>query len=70
MFPQRWIAAAAVILPEAFTEDNKLLNTTMKVVRAKVEEHFAQEIAFLYTPEAKEFMNQRNINNLRQMLTR
>ena len=69
MFPQRWIAAAAVILPEAFTEENKLLNTTMKVVRAKVEEHFAQEIAFLYTPEAKEFINQRNINNLRQILT-
>jgi long-chain acyl-CoA synthetase len=70
MFPQRWIAATSVILPEAFTEDNKLLNTTMKVVRGKVEEHFAQEIAFLYTPEAKEFINQRNINNLRQILTR
>ncbi|PZX15006.1 long-chain acyl-CoA synthetase [Breznakibacter xylanolyticus] len=68
MFPQRWVATASAVLPEAFTEENKLLNTTMKVVRAKVEAHFADEIAYLYTPAGKEFVNDRNVMNLRRFL--
>jgi len=68
MFPQRWLPATVVILPEAFTEDNKLLNSTMKVVRNKIEDHFKDEITFLYTPESKKPVNHRNISNLRTYL--
>lgn len=67
-FPQRWLPSTIVVLDETFTEKNKLLNSTMKVVRPKVEEHFSDEIDYLYTPEAKNFMSERNIINLRTFI--
>lgn len=70
MFPQRWLPTAIAILPEAFSEENKLINTTMKVVRSKVEEYFRQELDFLYTADGKEITNGNNISNLRVFLTR
>lgn len=70
LFPQRWLPAAMGIVPEAFTEENKLINTTMKVVRSKVEEYFSQELEFLYTPEGKDIANANNVTNLRTFLSR
>jgi long-chain acyl-CoA synthetase len=68
LFPQRWLPAAVVITTEAFTEHNKLLNSTMKVVRGKVEDHFKQDIEFLYTPTGKIFLNERNKENLKTFM--
>lgn len=68
-FPSRWLPSTLVILKESFTEKNKLLNSTMKVVRPKVEEYFSAEIDYLYTPEAKNFLSETNIRNLRIYLT-
>ncbi len=39
-FPDRWLPGAIAIVDEAFTEQNGLVNSTMKVLRAKVEELF------------------------------
>ena len=67
MFPQRWLPAAIGVLPEGFTEDNHLMNSTLKMVRPKVVEHYKDLMVYLYTPEAKDICNQRNmevINNL------
>ncbi len=61
MFPERWLPATIAVLPEAFTEQNHLLNSTMKIVRGKINEYFADELAFLYTPEAKNIVNERNL---------
>ncbi|WP_299584546.1 AMP-binding protein [uncultured Sunxiuqinia sp.] len=66
MFPQRWLPATVVILPEAFSEKNHLLNSLMKMVRGKIYEYFADELDFLYTPEAKNMINPRNLNAIRQ----
>jgi len=60
MFPQRWIPTAVGILPEAFTEENKLVNSTMKVVRDKVVSYFKDYVDYLYTPEGKTFLNDKN----------
>lgn len=65
-FPQRWLPATVVILPEAFTEKNHLLNSLMKIVRGKINEYFAEELEFLYTPEAKNMINDRNIAAIRK----
>ena len=59
-FPERWLPAAIGILPEAFTEQNQLLNSTMKMVRGKIEERYKDFIAFLYTPAGKNTKNDRN----------
>lgn len=69
MFPQRWIPANIGVLPEAFTLENRLLNATGKVVRPKVEEHYADLYDYLYTPESKKVINPRNIASLKQMLS-
>ena len=61
MFPEQWLPKATVVLDEAFTEQNHLVNSTMKIVRGKVEEYFADRIAYAYTPEGKELMNEKNI---------
>ena len=65
-FPERWLPASILILPEAFTEQNHMLNSTMKMVRGKITEHFHNEIDFLYTPEAKNINNQMNIAALKK----
>ena len=64
-FPERWLPATIAVLPEAFTEQNHLLNSTMKMVRGKITERFKEELEFLYTPEAKNIVNDRNLEALR-----
>lgn len=68
MFPERWLPAAVVVLPEAFTEQNKMLNSTMKMVRGKVCERFAHELDFAYRAEAKNMDNALNRANLKQWM--
>lgn len=64
MHPDRWLPATMAILPEPFTEQNKMLNSTMKMVRPKVTEHYTDLINYLLTPEGKEITNQHNINTI------
>ncbi|NOU59155.1 AMP-dependent synthetase/ligase [Marinifilum caeruleilacunae] len=67
MFPHRWLPTAVAILPEGFTEENKLLNSTMKVVRDKVIAYFKDYVDFLYSPEGKNFFNQKNQQSIEKM---
>lgn len=64
MFPERWLPATFAILPEAFTEQNGMVNSTMKVVRGKVEKAYANRIDALYTSEGKDPLNRENIQSL------
>lgn len=68
MFPSRWLPSTLVVLPEGFSEKNKLINSTMKIVRSKVESHFSHEIDYLYIPQAKNFISDHNIENLKNFL--
>lgn len=60
LFPDRWLPAAFAILPEPFTEQNGMVNSTMKIVRGKVEKAYASRIDHLYTPEGKNPLNEEN----------
>lgn len=64
MFPHRWLPSTFAVLPEPFTEQNGMINSTMKVVRGKVEKAYADRIEHMYTPEGKNIFNQKNINSL------
>lgn len=64
MFPERWLPASLQVLPEAFTEQNGLVNSTMKIVRGKVEKYFEDRIEYAYTPEGKQLLNEKNLNSL------
>lgn len=61
LFPEMWLPKAIAVLPEAFTEQNHMVNSTMKIVRGKVEEHYADRIEYAYTPEGKELINEKNM---------
>ncbi|MDD4108540.1 MAG: AMP-binding protein, partial [Prolixibacteraceae bacterium] len=60
MFPDRWIPATFVIVPESFNQENGLLNTTMKTVRGKICKYFNKEFDFLFTPAARNIDNEIN----------
>ena len=64
MFPEQWLPKAIAVLPEPFTEQNHMVNSTMKIVRGKVEEFYEDRIEYAYTAEGKELMNEKNIASL------
>ena len=66
-FPDRWLPGAIAIVDEAFTEQNGLVNSTMKVVRGKVEEYFADRIEDLYTGEGKRPSSAKNIASIKKL---
>lgn len=63
-FPERWLPAAICVLPEPFTEANHMVNSTMKVVRGKVEKAYEDRMAFAYTVEGKNIVNKMNLDSL------
>ena len=67
-FPERWLPAGLAIVDEAFTEQNGLVNSTMKVVRGKVEEHFRPRLEYLYTAEGKALRNPENLASLKKIV--
>ena len=64
IFPERWLPAAVAVIGEPFSEQNGLVNSTMKIKRGKVEERYASRIESLYSPGAKSIENQENIDAL------
>ena len=63
-FPERWLPAAVCVLPEPWTEQNHFLNSSMKVVRGRVEEAYKAHMDFAYTPEGKNIINDMNLASL------
>ena len=63
-FPERWLPAAVCVLPEPWTEQNHFLNSSMKVVRGRVEEAYKENMAYAYTPEGKNIINEMNLASL------
>ncbi len=64
LFPDRWLPATFAILPEPLTEQNGMVNSTMKIIRGKVEKHYRERIEYMYTPEGKNPVNQLNKQSL------
>jgi len=67
-FPERWLPTTFCIATEPFTEENKMINSTLKMVRNKITEAYKTNIEYMYTPEGKEITNSKNIESIRQML--
>ncbi len=67
-FPDRWLPVAFAIVDEPFSEKNGLVNSTMKVVRNKVETHFKDRIDYCYTQAGKQLLNERNLASLRKLI--
>ncbi len=60
-FPERWLPTTFALLQEPFSEKNHMINSTMKMVRPKIEEHYKDLISFLNSPEGKNINNEQNM---------
>lgn len=64
MFPERWLPSSIAVLPEPFTEQNHMINSTMKMVRGAIEKAYANRLEHVYTPEGKKIDNEENIKSM------
>ncbi len=60
-FPERWLPSTFALLEEGFTNENQLLNSTMKMIRGKITERYSGLIEMLYTPAGKDIYNPHNL---------
>ena len=68
LFPYRWIPSAFAVIEEPFSEKNGLVNSTMKIVKHKVYERYAQEIDLLHTADGKRPDSKNNLKVLERLL--
>ncbi|HBH05270.1 MAG TPA: AMP-dependent synthetase [Flavobacteriales bacterium] len=66
-FQTKWLPKYFFIAPEPFTEENQQVNSTMKMVRYKITEHYTEEIELLYGGSAKE-QEKINLSSIRKAL--
>jgi long-chain acyl-CoA synthetase len=67
-FPERWLPASFAVLIQGFSEENKMMNSTLKIVRPKVTEYYKDVIEYLYTIEGKNIINTQNIEAVKKLL--
>ena len=60
LFPNVWLPATFQLLTEAFTEENQMINSTMKMVRYKIIQTHRDSFQYMYTEEGKHFLNPKN----------
>lgn len=66
MFPERWLPSSFAVLAEPFTEQNQMINSTMKMVRGKIEKAYKERIDYVYTAEGKQLLNKENLAALKK----
>jgi long-chain acyl-CoA synthetase len=67
LFPDRWLPSAISILPESFNETNGMMNSTLKIVRGKIEQAHKERLEYMLTPEGKKPFNKQNISALKEI---
>lgn len=67
-FPSKWVPSYFYIAPEPFTESNKMVNSTMKMVRHKIVESHRNEIEQLYHHSASRVSDELNLRSLDKLL--
>jgi long-chain acyl-CoA synthetase len=63
--PSQWIPATFEIIPKEFSEDDGLINSTMKLVRYKTAEFYADRIESMYADH--DFFNERNSQTVKEL---
>jgi long-chain acyl-CoA synthetase len=67
LFPSLWLPDAVAILAESFNAENKLMNSTGKMVRHKIVEYYKDKLEYLYTPEGSKMINPVNIEAVKKI---
>ncbi|MDD4644989.1 MAG: AMP-binding protein [Bacteroidales bacterium] len=67
-FPEKWVPSTFQIVTEPFTEQNHMINSTMKMVRYKIQEAYRDKIEIMYTPEGSNSVNDINLQTIQKFL--
>jgi long-chain acyl-CoA synthetase len=59
-FPAPWCPSAFALVTEPFTEQNRMINSTLKMVRFRIAEAHAETLADLYTEAGRPATSARN----------
>ncbi len=59
-FPSNWVPPTFQLLEEPFSEQNGLVNSSMKVVRYRVIERYQELLDFMYSPQGDRYSNSKN----------
>lgn len=68
LFPERWIPSIFAVLDTPFTEENGMMNSTMKVVRHKVYCNNQHRIDDLYTATGKVLLSEKNVESMKKIV--
>ena len=64
LFQPKWIPKNFYISPEPFNEENKMVNSTLKMVRYKITETYKSEIDLMYTKGGIKKIDELNLKTL------
>jgi len=67
-FPPQWLPVTFRLLEEPFSEQNLLMNSSLKMVRYRIHERYRDEIEYLYSDEGSRPNNPVNLEVLEAML--
>ncbi len=66
-FPGNWTPSTYQILIDPFTEQNRMINSSMKMVRFKITEVYKDLLDYMYTPDGRNYCNDRNRDAVRTL---
>lgn len=64
-FPGKWIPSNFQILEEEFSEENKMINSTLKMVRHRITENYQDRLNLMYGKNAKQEALNQNLKSLK-----
>ncbi len=68
-FPSRWLPSVFAIVPEPFSEENKMLNSTMKIIRHRIVEAYHDLIEIMKNDETKNQIIDYNLKTLEKLMS-
>ncbi|MGI9532793.1 AMP-dependent synthetase/ligase [Lutimonas sp.] len=68
-FPGKWIPSNFQIVAEEFSEENQLINSTLKMVRHKITERYQDRLDLMYAKNAQEKSLNENVKVLRELIS-
>ena len=67
-FPGKWVPSNFQIIADEFSEDNKMINSTLKMVRHKITETYKSRLDLMYGTKAQQNALDENIKVLSTLL--
>ena len=68
-FPGKWIPSNFKVVKEPFSEDNQMINSTLKMVRHKITETSQNRLDLMYGAKAQEKAQLENIKMLQDLVS-